>query len=146
MDGGGSKQYHVLLSAKQYYHSDICKTFDKLIFLKSFFVNLKYEITCFKLATHIPSFSSNASDNAISKSINTLSFGICLIISKAFDIIKQIPKDKVLIDLEIALSDAFEENDGIWVANLKQVISYFRFTKKDFKKINLSKVLQISEW
>ena len=64
----------------------------------------------------------------------------------AFDIIKQIPKDKVLIDLEIALSDAFEENDGIWVANLKQVISYFRFTKKDFKKINLSKVLQISEW
>ena len=66
--------------------------------------------------------------------------------SMAFDIIKQIPKDKVLIDLEIALSDAFEENDGIWVANLKQVISYFRFTKKDFKKINLSKVLQISEW
>ena len=28
--------------------------------------------------------------------------------SMAFDIIKQIPKDKVLIDLEIALSDAFE--------------------------------------
>ena len=66
--------------------------------------------------------------------------------SMAFDIIKQIPKDKVLIDLEIALSDAFEENDGIWAANLKQVISYFKFTKNDFKKINLSKVLQISEW
>ena len=64
----------------------------------------------------------------------------------AFDIIKQIPKNKVLIDLEIALSDAFEENDGIWAANLKQVISYFKFTKNDFKKINLSKVLQISEW
>lgn len=65
---------------------------------------------------------------------------------KAFNFLVEMPKSKILNNLEICLKKAYSEQDTIWIANLKSLIEESRFESQDFNNINLQEILKIAEW
>lgn len=64
----------------------------------------------------------------------------------AMNIIKTFSQEEILPDIEQSLKTADSENDGIWIANLKNLVDYFVLTPDLFSSIDLKQVLLKSEW
>lgn len=65
---------------------------------------------------------------------------------EAMNLIKGFSKDEILKEIEQSLLTAYSENDGIWIANMKAVIEYYKLKPDMFNCIDLQKILLISEW
>lgn len=65
---------------------------------------------------------------------------------EAFEIIKNMKKELVKKDLEKALLQAYNEDDGMWITGLKLIIDYFHFDEQSFSSFNLNEVLKKVEW
>lgn len=60
----------------------------------------------------------------------------------SLEIIKSMKKERVKKDLEKALLQAYNENDGMWIANLKLIIEHFQFDEQSFSSFSLNEVLK----
>lgn len=65
---------------------------------------------------------------------------------KALEILKSMKAADVIKNLEQALKQAYDEKDGIWISNLKELVKYYNFSSKTFTNISLNEILSLAEW
>ncbi|WP_203363690.1 hypothetical protein [Bacillus sp. REN10] len=64
----------------------------------------------------------------------------------AFEVLKQIKKETVVLYLEGSLKQAKNEKDFIWIAGLKDVVEGLNISSTDFNDSRVYDILDLAEW
>lgn len=65
---------------------------------------------------------------------------------KALEILKSMKATDVINNLEQSLKQAYDEKDGIWISNLKELVNHYNFSSNTFSSISLNEILGLAEW
>ena len=67
-------------------------------------------------------------------------------VDSAFNIITHLPRETIVPYIENALLNAYKQNDGMWIANLKKILEYFDFNHDTFRNIDFDTIISIADY